>query len=86
MNNFNDRPTGLVHDAYLWIKYQVESIEAPRRISWDDLNDKFGTEHETLIVFQGAFVEALTKLESIYPALKAEITVDGLILHPALLP
>lgn len=71
-------------DVYLWATHRVFYLRKPTRIKWEDLHYQFGAQFGRIRSFKAAFAKALQEVMIVYPALRAEIRDDYLMLLPSL--
>jgi hypothetical protein len=61
-------------DIYLWLAYRLHHLNAPTRISWEQLRQQFGSDVE-LKGFMRKFLKALAEALKVYP--EANVTEFG---------
>lgn len=71
-------------DMYQWLTYRMFYLQRATRIKWADLNGQFGAQYGRLRAFKAAFIRELPAVQIVYPALRAEVTQDHLVLRPSL--
>jgi hypothetical protein len=70
-------------DLYLWLAYRLHALEKPASVSWHSLLMQFGANTKQLKHFKPRFVRDLGLARAIYPESRADITADGVKLHPS---
>ncbi|WP_311245448.1 MULTISPECIES: replication protein RepA [unclassified Microbacterium] len=71
-------------DVYLWAAYKMHSLEAPTKLTWDDLYSQFGSQYGRARAFKAPFTKALKEVAAVYPQLDVDFVDDGIIMRPAL--
>lgn len=76
----------LALDFYAWASYtayQTQQTGQSRSISWDQLHEQFGSEYKKLDEFARKAWKALSKVQSVYPALNVERVRGGVVVLPS---
>lgn len=76
----------LALDFYAWASYtayQTQQTGQSRSISWDQLHEQFGSEYKKLDEFARKAWNALSKVQSVYPALNVERVRGGVVVLPS---
>ena len=73
-------PLGL--DLYTWLTYRLSYLEEPTEISWKSLHAQFGADYSRVRNFTQAVKRELSKIETVWPELRAETPRGRLRLHP----
>jgi hypothetical protein len=70
-------------DVYAWLAQRLHRIPKPHRqfIPWPAVKDQFGADYDRLRKFREVFMEALRQVHTVYPAMKIDITGQGLFLY-----
>jgi hypothetical protein len=70
-------------DIYAWLAQRLHRIPKPHRqfIPWPAVKDQFGADYDRLRKFREKFMEALRQVHAVYPAMKIDITGQGLFLY-----
>ncbi len=85
----------LAIDVYTWATYRLHTMQRAGsqqiKIPISDLKEQFGSEYNRIDNFKAAFVEALTKVQEVFPALDYTFEKSALILRdsrqrPAIAP
>jgi replication initiator protein len=75
-------------DLYAWATRRVSYLKRPLRISWTSFQLSFGAGYaetpQGRSRFRGNAIEALRRVQAVYPQLKIEIQRDGVLLCPSL--
>ena len=75
-------------DLYAWATRRVSYLKRPLRISWRSFQNSFGVGYaetpQGKSRFRGNAIEALQRVKAVYPQLKIELKLDGLVLFPSL--
>jgi hypothetical protein len=75
-------------DLYAWATRRVSYLKRPLRISWASFQLNFGAGYaetpQGRSRFRGNAIEALRRVNVVYPQLKIEIQRDGILLYPSL--
>jgi len=69
-------------DVYCWATYRTSYLKRQTEIPWAALQMQFGADYKRTRAFKDKFLEALKKVELVYPELKADAGDKGLILKP----
>lgn len=76
----------LALDLYAWLTYQAfraSSSKRSRRISWKSLHEQLGADYADVQNFRRKAIEAIRKIESVYPGLQLETIEGGLSVKPS---
>ena len=76
----------LALDFYAWATYtayQTQQFGQSRSISWEQLHEQFGSEYKKLDEFARKAWGALSKVQSVYPALNVERVRGGIVVLPS---
>ena len=73
----------LALDAYVWLTYRMSYLGRPTTIPWHTLHLQFGSDYTRTRDFKARFVQALRKVQVIYPYLRLEADERGLTLKPS---
>jgi hypothetical protein len=70
-------------DLYAWLAQRLHRIPKPHRqfIPWPTVKDQFGPDYDRLRKFREVFMTALRQVHAVYPAMKIDITRQGLFLY-----
>jgi len=70
-------------DMYAWLAQRLHRIPKPHRqfIPWPAVKDQFGVDYDRIRKFREVFMEALRQVHAVYPAMKIDITGQGLFLY-----
>jgi hypothetical protein len=76
-------------DLYTWLTHRFSYLRWPTTVSWDELNDQFGSSRkletkEARYKFRKAFEGHLKRVLTIYRDANVEATSAGLVLRPSL--
>lgn len=74
------RRSPLALDLYVWLSYRLSYLKDPTEIPWLLLMQQFGSDYGRVDHFKAAFIEALKKVNVVYPAARVEMTPKGLML------
>jgi len=72
----------LALDTYLWLTYRTSYLKQPVEITWEQLEQQFGSEYSDTYNFRKAFKVALRKVRLVYPGVNVGITDTGVLLKP----
>jgi len=72
----------LALDIYIWLTFRTSYLKAPTPISWKQLQNQFGADYSRPRAFREAFIDALRKVELVYPGAKASVYDDDIVLGP----
>lgn len=74
-------------DLYAWATRRVSYLKRPLQISWSSFQLSFGAGYaetpQGKSRFRGNAVEALRRVKHVYPALKIETRLNGVVLYPS---
>ena len=74
-------------DLYAWATRRVSYLKRPLQISWASFQSSFGSGYaetpQGKSRFRGNALEALRRVKGVYPELKIELRLDGVILYPS---
>ena len=70
-------------DIYCWATYRTSYLKRKTEIPWQALQLQFGADYKRTRAFKEKFLEALKKVELVYPELKADTGAKGLVLKPS---
>ena len=76
----------LALDLYSWLTYTTFVVSRNRKsrlVPWNGLFGQLGSELSTLKNFKAKVTVTLRKVKLAYPALRVEVTSEGLVIHPA---
>jgi hypothetical protein len=75
-------------DIYAWLAQRLHRIPKPHRqfVPWPAVKDQFGPGVEKLNKFRQPFMVALKQVHAVYPAMKIDVTGQGLFLYTSLPP
>jgi hypothetical protein len=76
-----DKSTAL--DIYMWLAYRAHVLHNPLLISWPALHAQFGAATVQLKHFKHRFCRDLQVALAAYPGAQADLTPQGIRLHPA---
>ena len=65
-------------DIYLWLAYRHPNLREDVYISWETLQDQFGSQTKSTREFRRRFMDALTAVKECYPQANIEETGKGL--------
>lgn len=70
-------------DVYAWLAQRLHRIPKPHRqcIPWPILKEQFGADYERIRKFREVFLQALKQVHAVYPAMKIDITDQGVFLY-----
>lgn len=75
--------SSLRHDIYIWLTYRLNAVTGPVPISWEGLQNQFGSGFTRLRDFRAKFVEALNDVLRVYDTARVQVTDTKLILLPS---
>jgi hypothetical protein len=74
-------------DVYLWLTYRMTYVRRPTPIPWGALQMQFGADyphtHQGRRNFKKAFLNALRKVQVVYPEVRLDETPSALLLLPS---
>jgi hypothetical protein len=74
-------------DLYAWATRRVSYLKRPLQISWSSFQLSFGSDYaetpQGKSRFRGNAIEALRRVKDVYPALKIETRLNGVVLYPS---
>lgn len=76
----------LALDLYAWLAHTAFAANRksePRIVPWDGLHGQMGSEYAELRQFRAKVLQALKKIQLVYPTLKLDTTSAALIVHPS---
>ena len=73
----------LALDAYVWLTYRMSYLDRPTTIPWKALRLQFGSDYTRVWDFKAKFVQALQKVQVVYPNLRLDTDEKGLTLRPS---
>lgn len=76
----------LALDLYAWLTHQAfraSSSKRSRRISWKALHEQLGADYADVQNFRRKAIDAIRKIESVYPGLQLETIEGGLSVKPS---
>jgi hypothetical protein len=76
----------LALDLYAWLTHQAfraSNSKRSRRISWKALHEQLGADYSDVQNFRRKAIEAIRKIESVYPGLQLETIEGGLSVKPS---
>jgi hypothetical protein len=76
----------LAIDLYLWLAYRLHVLDRPVALSWAALHAQFGGGVQQVKHWKPRFLRNLAAAMAAYPAAKAEVTKQGVRLHPSPAP
>lgn len=70
-------------DLYAWLAQRLCRIQKPHRqfIPWPAVQEQFGPGFDRLRKFREKFLTALRQVHAVYPAMKIDVTDQGLLLY-----
>jgi hypothetical protein len=70
-------------DLYAWLAQRLCRIQKPHRqfIPWPAVQEQFGPGFDRLRKFREKFLLALRQVHAVYPAMKIDVTDQGLFLY-----
>lgn len=70
-------------DLYAWLAHRLHRIPKPHRqfIPWPAVKEQFGADFDRLRKFREKFMTALRQVHAVYPAMKIDVTGEGLFLY-----
>jgi len=77
---------GLPIDIYTWLAHRMSYLRSSTLVPWVLLSQQFGSQYARLRDFRERLLEALPKVQAVYPAVKVTVTTDGLLLSPSPTP
>jgi Plasmid encoded RepA protein len=72
----------LALDIYIWLTFRSSYLKASTVITWEQLQGQFGAEYGRSRAFKEAFVEALRKVQLVYPDADISTNDTGILLAP----
>ena len=72
----------LALDIYCWLTYRMSYLKQQTEIPWQGLQGQFGGDYTRTRDFKRKFLEALKRVEIVYPALNVDEGKHGLKLRP----
>jgi hypothetical protein len=76
----------LALDLYAWLTYTAFVANRTRRarlVPWEGLHAQMGAEYAEIRMFRTNVRLALKKIQLVYPALKLDLTPEGMTIHPS---
>jgi len=70
-------------DMYCWLTYRMSYLNKRTCIPWGALQMQFGAEYSRTRDFKRHFLETLKKVSTVYPELRIEESMKGLVLKPS---
>lgn len=70
-------------DMYCWLTYRMSYLNKQTCIPWGALQMQFGSEYARTRDFKKHFIETLKKVATVYPELRLENSMQGLVLKPS---
>lgn len=77
---------GLPIDIYTWLAHRMSYLRASTLVPWVLLSQQFGSQYARLRDFRERLLEALPKVQVVYPKARVRVTSDGLLLSPSPTP
>ena len=72
----------LALDVYCWLTYRMSYLKRQTEVPWQALQGQFGGDYTRTRDFKRYFLEALKRVEVVYPALNVDEGEHGLKLRP----
>jgi hypothetical protein len=72
----------LALDIYIWLTFRTSYLKSGTVITWDQLQNQFGAEYGRVRAFKEAFVDALRKVQLVYPGANIGTVAAGIMLEP----
>ena len=73
----------LALDIYNWLTYRMSYLSRSTTIPWEALQMQFGSAYAEKRVFKYKFLEAMKKVQLVYPEAKVSESDGGLLLIPS---
>ena len=76
----------LALDLYAWLSYTAFTASRrrqPRTVPWEGLHGQMGSEYRQLRDFKIKVLQAVKKIQLVYPKLKVEATASALVVYPS---
>jgi Plasmid encoded RepA protein len=68
----------LAFDLYCWLTYRFHSLSRKTEISWEKLQDQFGSDITEISNFRRKMKKAMWQVQELYPEANVEVTKNGL--------
>jgi len=81
LHALRESPLGL--DLYAWVSHRLSYAREPVAVSWDDLHAQFGAGYNTPHEFARKTKRELSRIATVWPALRYETPRGRLILWPS---
>lgn len=69
-------------DVYIWLTFRTSYLKSGTVITWEQLQGQFGSEYGRARDFKEAFVDALRKVQLVYPGANISSIDVGIMLAP----
>lgn len=73
----------LALDIYCWLTHRFSYLSRPTDIHWPGLAAQFGSNYNRPRAFKEAFLDALKKVQVVYPEAQVSESVHGILLKPS---
>lgn len=73
----------LALDIYNWLTYRMSYLSRSTTIPWEALQMQFGSAYSETRIFKYKFLEAMKKVQLVYPEAKVRESDGGLLLTPS---
>jgi hypothetical protein len=70
-------------DIYNWLTYRMSYLKKDQLIPWYVLQFQFGCDYARTRKFKEKFLQHLKVVHSVYPSVRVDSTVEGLVLKPS---
>jgi hypothetical protein len=70
-------------DVYAWLAHRLFHLGKPSRVTWPQLSAQFGHGYAELRKFRRYFLDALKRVQAVYPAAKVTVGEGGVWLLPS---
>lgn len=77
------RNSSMALDLYMWLAYQLRSLESEKAVSWAALKGQFGGGVSAMRNFKPLFSENLQLALSVYRTANVVMTPTGVLLRPS---
>lgn len=71
----------LALDIYIWLTFRISYLKSSTLITWGQLQMQFGAEYGRARAFKESFIDALRKVQIVYPDANITINDKGILLE-----
>lgn len=72
----------LALDIYQWLAFRANGTKYETQVSWEALRAQFKYDEYPMRGFKRKFRTALSKIQKVWPEIKAQLDADGLTIYP----